>query len=159
MFEIVSTVKPSDVMALFVIFFKATEHQNPMRLRLPIYILDTRMLSSVHSVDVICCIIMYILRRFNHHHDFFEGGVRVDRVPLDAVSDEIVVVRPLVVINAIKVGLETTLEPPGAVVVVGAVVIETIVIVTVFCAKHHRVVAVPRRCHGVSCVATVAMHV
>jgi len=65
-----------------------------------------------------------------HHHDgVTQGRVRVDRVPLNSVADEVVVVRSALVVDAVEVRLKTAAEPPRPVVVLRAVVIETDVVV------------------------------
>ena len=53
----------------------------------------------------------------------------MDRVPLDSVADEVVLVRSVLVVDAVEVGLEAAVEPPSAAVVLSAVVIETSVVV------------------------------
>ena len=79
----------------------------------------------------------------DHHDGRFERGVGMDGVPLDAITDKIVIMRPLVIIDSVQMGLEAAAEPPGAVVVLGAVVIETVVIVLVLGAEGHAVMALP----------------
>ena len=53
----------------------------------------------------------------------------MDRVPLDSVADEVVVVRSALVVDAVEMRLKTAAEPPRAAVVLRAVVIETRVVV------------------------------
>jgi len=53
----------------------------------------------------------------------------VDRVPLDSVADEVVVVRSALIVDAVEVRLKTASEPPRPAVVLCAVVIETGVVV------------------------------
>ena len=64
-----------------------------------------------------------------HHCGAAKGRVRVDRVPLDSVADEVVVVRSALVVDAVEMRLKTAAEPPRAAVVLRAVVIETRVVV------------------------------
>ena len=64
-------------------------------------------------------------------------------VPLDAITDEVIPVCTAVVVDAIEVRLEATVEPPGPVVVLGTVVIETLVIVVVLGAEWLVVVGDP----------------
>ena len=53
----------------------------------------------------------------------------MDRIPLDSVADEVVVVRSATVVDAVEVRLETAAEPPRPAVVLCAVVVETGVVV------------------------------
>lgn len=69
--------------------------------------------------------------------------MEVNGVPLDAVADEVVVMGALVVVNAIQVGLEAALKPPGPVVMLGAVVIEAVVVVVVVGTEGLAVVTLP----------------
>ena len=55
--------------------------------------------------------------------------MRVDRVPLDSVADEVVAVRSVLVVDTVEVRLEAAAEPPRPAVVLRAVVIETGVVV------------------------------
>lgn len=66
-------------------------------------------------------------------------------IPLDAISHKIIAVSPLVVIFAVQMGLKTALKPPSALVMFGAVVIETSVVVSVKCAEWLPVVVFPAR--------------
>ena len=68
----------------------------------------------------------------NHHADGLERGVHVDGVPLNAVALEVVLVEALVVVLAVQVAVEAVVEPPGAVEVLGAAVVEAAVVVAVF---------------------------
>ena len=53
----------------------------------------------------------------------------MDRVPLDSVADEVVVVRSVLVVDAVEMRLEAAAEPPRPAVVLRTVVIETGVVV------------------------------
>ena len=64
-------------------------------------------------------------------------------VPLDAIADEVIPVCTAVIVDAVQVRLETTVEPPRTVVMLGAVVIETLVVVVVMGAERLAVMRDP----------------
>lgn len=66
----------------------------------------------------------------------------MDRVPLDSVADEVVVVRSVLVVDAVEMRLEAAAEPPRPAIVLRTVVIETGVVVAVVSAELLSVVVV-----------------
>jgi len=61
----------------------------------------------------------------------------VDRVPLDPVADEIVVVHSTLVVDAVEMGLKAAAKPPRAAVMLRTVVIETGVVVAATLFTNH----------------------
>ena len=86
----------------------------------------------------------------DHHAGLAERRVRVDRVPLDSVADEVVVVRAALVVDAVEMRLKTAAEPPRAAVVPSAVVIETGVVVAETSQRPAFVVSCAIICRGVA---------
>ena len=82
--------------------------------------------------------------------------MRMERVPLDAIADEVIPMCTAVVVDSVQVRLETTVEPPRTVVVLGAVVVEALVVVVVMRAERLAVVRDPVCRQWVARRATVA---
>ena len=97
--------------------------------------------------------------RFDHHGHKLQRRVQVNGVPLDPIAHKVVAVRPFMVVDAIQVRLEATLEPPGSVVVFSAVVVEALIVILVVGAEQLAVVTLPVGCHRVAGVAAEAVHV
>ena len=66
-------------------------------------------------------------------------------VPLYAITYKVAIVLPLVVVLAVQVRFKAALEPPGTPVVLGAVVVETLVIVAIIGAEGLVVMVAPVR--------------
>ena len=65
----------------------------------------------------------------------------MDRVPLNSVADEVVVVRSALVVDAVEMRLEAAAEPPRPAVVLRAVVVVTVIVVaaTASSSHHHHI--------------------
>ena len=85
------------------------------------------------------------VRWLDHHLRSLQRRILMHAVPLDAVPLEVVVVETLVVVLAVQVAVEAAVEPPGAVIVVSAAIVEATVVVSIFGAERHAVVVFPMR--------------
>lgn len=80
-------------------------------------------------------------------------------IPANAISYKIVLVVLFTHIFSVQMTRETTSKPPGAMIMLGAVVIETGVVIPVMRAEGLSVVTLPRGGQGIPCVAMVPAHV
>lgn len=96
-----------------------------------------------------------IVRRFYHDFHEFKRRVWMDRIPLYSVSYKIVVMRSILIISAVQITFKTVIVPPSSSIMFRAVVIETVVIVTVTCAEWHSIMGSPIWRQGIPRVSII----